>query len=564
MQAYLQYRAIRASVRNQLDQKDQEGYQRVLARGSSDPFRTQNPDQQQRQPDGTSLLPGIQLIEDTGSRNGEPSHIFLVDWESDHDVLNPRNFSLATKMMGTFIVSALAFVVSASSSIESAVLAQSSAAYHVSEVVASLFTAVFLLGFATGTLVSGPLSEILGRNAVYAISTSLFMLFVMGSGLSPNVGAKLACRFLAGVCGCPPLTCAGGTVADLWDPLEKTLAFPVYAILSFGGAILSPVIASYMGQGTLSWRWVNWIVLIMGGLVLGLVLLLQPETYSPLLLKWKAQHLRRLTGDPRYRSKLELGDTPLPSRIARACGRQFTLAVREPIILLLALYMTVLYIVLFTFFDGYAFIFTDVHGLSQPLTNIVWVAMYVGIMLAALLLPGIYSQYRRTRLAAEEGPGDHELSDASGDSNRRTPPAQKSSSSSPDPEHRLWYAMIGAPAIPISLFWMGWTDYRDISIWSPILGSGLFGFGSICVFISSYMYVIDAYEIYAASALGFMTVTRYFAAGGMTVVGIPFYRNLGVHWTLTILGVISAVMTPVPFVFWKFGRVIRGWSRFAV
>lgn len=78
------------------------------------------------------------------------------------------------------------------------------------------------------------------------------------------------------------------------------------------------------------------------------------------------------------------------------------------------------------------------------------------------------------------------------------------------------------------------------------------------------MYVIDSYDIYAASALGFMTVSRYAAAGGMTVVGVPFYKNMGVHYTLTILGCISVVMTVVPYVFYRYGRVIRGWSRYAV
>lgn len=78
------------------------------------------------------------------------------------------------------------------------------------------------------------------------------------------------------------------------------------------------------------------------------------------------------------------------------------------------------------------------------------------------------------------------------------------------------------------------------------------------------MYIIDVYEIYAASALGFLTVSRYCVAGGMSVVGIPFYRNLGVHWTLTILGIISAVMVPVPYIFWRFGRIIRGWSKYSV
>lgn len=78
------------------------------------------------------------------------------------------------------------------------------------------------------------------------------------------------------------------------------------------------------------------------------------------------------------------------------------------------------------------------------------------------------------------------------------------------------------------------------------------------------MYVIDSYAVYAASALSFVTLTRYLAAGGMTVVGIPFYQNMDPHWTLTILGAISALMVPVPFVFYYYGARIRVKSVYAV
>jgi hypothetical protein len=78
------------------------------------------------------------------------------------------------------------------------------------------------------------------------------------------------------------------------------------------------------------------------------------------------------------------------------------------------------------------------------------------------------------------------------------------------------------------------------------------------------MYIIDAYEIYAASALTFVTVTRYLAAAGMTVVGIPFYKNVGVHWTLTILACISLLLTPIPYVLYKYGYLIRRRSKYAV
>jgi len=122
----------------------------------------------------------------------------------------------------------------------------------------------------------------------------------------------------------------------------------------------------------------------------------------------------------------------------------------------------------------------------------------------------------------------------------------------------------GAVAIPLSLFWMGWTSYSWISIWSPLGASVLFGYGVLTIFISCYQYIIDSYEIYAASALASVTLIRYVAAGGMTVVGIPFYQNMGVHWTLTILGGISCLMVPVPYVFYIYGPKIRAKSRYAV
>lgn len=42
-----------------------------------------------------------------------------------------------------------------------------------------------------------------------------------------------------------------------------------------------------------------------------------------------------------------------------------------------------------------------------------------------------------------------------------------------------------------------------------------------------------------------------------------FYENLGVHWTLTILGAISALMVPVPYAFYRYGPKIRSWSKYA-
>lgn len=440
MQAYLQYRRIGQAVQKQLDDYPELAH---LPQDRGQAHQVPEQPETDTKPELSTLPPGIQPYHYTDPA-GKQSTIYLVTWADEHDTLNPQNYTLASRLAATLNVTALAFIVGAASSIESGVLPQNAAAFEVSDVVASLATGIYLLGFAAGSLVSGPLSEVLGRNAVYAGSLTLFMIWEMASGLAPNIGAQLAFRFLAGIFGCPPLTCAGGTVADLWNPLEKTLLFPMYAILSFGGPVLGPVIASWMGQGVLSWRWTSWIILIASGLVMATVILFQPETYSPLLLKWKAQQLRHRTGDNRFHARMELEKTALFTRMTGACFRQFELTMHEPIILLISLYMTIIYIVLFTFFDGYEYIYTDVHGLSQGLTNIVWVAMYCGIMLVALLVPLVYRWTKREfeAAAAEAEPG------VDGKKKVHT-----------RPENRLWFAMMGAPFIPIGLFWMGWTDY---------------------------------------------------------------------------------------------------------
>jgi hypothetical protein len=65
--------------------------------------------------------------------------------------------------------------------------------------------------------------------------------------------------------------------------------------------------------------------------------------------------------------------------------------------------------------------------------------------------------------------------------------------------------------------WIALTDtsQASISIWSPLSASVVIGFGAVCIFISSYMYIIDSYQAYAASALTFVTLVRYVAAGIM-------------------------------------------------
>ncbi|KAF2144652.1 uncharacterized protein K452DRAFT_325166 [Aplosporella prunicola CBS 121167] len=479
---------------------------------------------------------------DRRTHEGKGEQVFVVGWEGESDPLNPRNWSHVRRIGVTFQIAAIAFVVTAASAIDATILPQGAVALGVSEVTETLATAMYLIGFGVGSLVAGPFSETFGRNIVYMGSLMVWMIWIMASALAPNIGAQIVFRFLAGFCGSTPLVCAGGSISDIYNPIEKTYGFPMFATTAFGGPILAPVIGSYIGQSSLiSWRWSEWIMLITGALVLVLILLCMPETYSPLLLQWKAAHFRRITGDDRFRSEHEIVTATLFTRLKVALTRPFLMAT-EPIIAVMMLYLTVIYVVLFTFLDGYTFIFEETYHTSQGLANVIFAAMFVGILLALIMVPIVY---RKTVNELER--------------------VRAKGATHINPEIRLWFAMLGAaPAIPIGLFWMGWTDYENISIWSPIISSVLIGYGIIGIFLSAYMYVIDSYEMYSASALTFIALVRYLAAGGMTVVGVPFYKNMGTHYTCTILACIAAVLVPTPYVLYKYGHLIRAKSKYAV
>ena len=116
----------------------------------------------------------------------------------------------------------------------------------------------------------------------------------------------------------------------------------------------------------------------------------------------------------------------------------------------------------------YDFIFHMVYDVNEGITYVIFVGIFLGIASALALVPIVYHITRKQLMR-------------DGDSGKGEKLNQES---------RLLFAMIGAPFLPIGLFWLAWTDYASISIWSPILATVMIGFSIINVFLSAYMYII--------------------------------------------------------------------------
>lgn len=97
----------------------------------------------------------------------------VVNFDDDCDPLNPQNWSYGYKWMVTGAVSLTSFIVTGASAIDSEIVPQLMQSFGVGEEVALLGTALFMIAFGLGSLISAPFSEILGRNPVYIVSTLL-------------------------------------------------------------------------------------------------------------------------------------------------------------------------------------------------------------------------------------------------------------------------------------------------------------------------------------------------------------------------------------------------------
>ena len=376
-----------------------------------------------------ALFPGVKVLRRDESEDGV---VFVVNWK-ENDPSDPQHWSLARKWMATVTCCVIGIAMTLPTSVEGPAQNAFNAYYRVDPLAGSMTTGIFLIGIGVGSLFAGPFSETFGRNVIYLGALVLAMLFIMAKALAPNYGAAIAFRFLCALFAAAPMTVAGGTIGDVWQPHQIPFGLPFATFCAYSGPIMGPVVGAYTPE--IGFAWADWISMLIMGATIIFVLLAQPETYGPLLLEWRAKHLRDMTGDSRYCTE-HTSMSSLGPRLLTNLHRPFVMIWTEPIILVFTFYLVLLYFVLFTFLGGYEVIFTRTYDISTSLTYIIWVAMLPGVFIAMAMIPYIYSLTRKSA-------------------------AKSMAAGKPiQPEVSLYWAMAGASILmPISLFWMAWTCY---------------------------------------------------------------------------------------------------------
>ncbi|THH30533.1 hypothetical protein EUX98_g3669 [Antrodiella citrinella] len=459
----------------------------------------------------------------TGNRKQE---LLIVDWNGPDDPENPRNWRASRKWVATILVALYAFASPAASSMISPASDQFDEKFGVTqEVVSQIVTSVFVLAYAFGPLILGPLSELFGRNIVLQCSNLWFLIFNIACGAAQNQGELITFRFLAGLGGGAPLAIGGGLIADCFDLDERGVGLSIFAIAPLLGPVLGPLTGAWVAEKA-SWRWVFWSTSILTGVIQIFGVIFIRETYAPVLLARRANRIRKSTDNEKDspRDVQTIYDGPnrqWQNLIKIALVRPFVLFYREPIMQVLGVYMAFIYGLFYIFLTTLPTIFEGVYRQDIGIAGIHYIALGIGLVggchLCAFFQDKIYVRLQKQN----DGVGK--------------------------PEFRL-----------------RWTARANIHWIVPDIGLVFVGLGIIVPWLSINTYIIDAFTLYAASALATVMCLRSICGFGFPLFAPTMFDALGFGKADSILGAFAVLIgCPAPWLFWHFGERIRSASKYA-
>ncbi|KAJ6166523.1 MFS general substrate transporter [Penicillium chermesinum] len=431
-----------------------------------------------------------QLPPPAPTAKAESLNTTFVDWEGPNDPQNPFNWPTWRKTVQIGLMTFNTFITPLASSMLTPGVANILREFHSSsDIISSFLVSVYLLGY------------LYGRVPVYHACNAVLLIFTIACAVAQTLPQLMVFRFLAGVAGVCPLTIGAGTVADMVYREQRAGVMALWSMGPYMGPVIGPIAGGFLVEAT-NWRWVFWVLSITIGVVLVATVLCYRESYAPVLLTRKAARLRKETGDSNIRSKFE-NDERSPRRIFMAAlARPIKLLFTSPIVFLMALFAAITYGYLYLMFTTMTPIFEGIYGFSQGIAGLAYIGFGVGCLSGAAVIGPIAN-----RIAASH-----------------------TARGCFSPESRLLPMMYGCWALPIGLFWYGWSAQAHTHWIMPIIGTAIFGVGLVAVFSCVSAYLVESYLVYAASVTAANTCFRSLVGALLPLAGHRMYATLGLGW----------------------------------
>lgn len=354
-------------------------------------------------------------------------------------VENPREWSTRKKTRVTLILGlmVLSFTYLSTAFALSANSLQRQ--FNTTAEVITLGLSLYVLGFALGPLLMGPLAQFNGKRPVYVVSWILFTACCFVVSESNNLGAILAFRLLSSVAGASALNNVPASYGDMTTPAKYAPFFTCYGFSAFGGPALGGLVGAFVNERA-GWRWNLRHQAIFVAVVTVLSVLFVPETDHPRLkrlhdAKYVMQDKNQATSDKAQTSlavRLSSSLRSLGSAVSRSIKLPFQWLFADRVVLVISIYTSLLYAIIYDFFVIIPFAFVSIRHFNPESIGLIYIALFIGFSMAAGNYLFLQSAINR-RIRAKSG--------------KTVLP----------PETSLIHAIYGCALAPVGLFLFAWT-----------------------------------------------------------------------------------------------------------
>ncbi|KAJ3922465.1 MFS polyamine transporter [Lentinula edodes] len=472
---------------------------------------------------------GVAEIEIESTEQHDPLYI---EFEQG-DLRNPINFSRSKKWAITALACFSTLLASSNASTYNLGFDSMMVDLNCTEFQATVGLSLYALGFGIVPLVTASFSEEVGRQPLYYISATGVLLMYIAIALAHNIQTVLIARFIQGAFGSTWATMVGGTIADIWQSYERGLPMSFFAVAAVGGTGFGPIYAGWVEMNPrLQWRWIQWIQMIITGFYLVLVPLIMKETRSSIILMRIAKRMRKETGNPRYRARIEDERVKLSTLIWVSCTRPIHLLTTEPVVASFSIWIGFIWGVFFCLIESVGSVFRTVHGFNTGQVGTIFVTFVIGSLL------GFSTNFFQEHLYRQNYP-------------------------TRGPEARLYLTCCAAILVPCGMFIYAWSTFTYVPWIALTIGMTVFLYGTFIIYLAVFTYLADCYGPFASSALAGQSLCRNLAATVFPLFTQQMYAKLSYKWANTLFGCIACVLMPIPFILFFNGPRIRSRSKFS-
>ncbi|KAM3582225.1 hypothetical protein VKS41_005656 [Umbelopsis sp. WA50703] len=378
----------------------------------------------------------------------------------------------------------------------------------------------------------GALSDVWGRRPVYLSTMLVYVGACIGLAMNDKYWVLLVLRMIQAFGSSSVVAIGAGTISDICTPSERGGYMGYYSLGTTSGPVLGPVLGGVVSQA-LGWRWIFWVLAILGGSLFIVHFLFLNETLralvgngsgyaNPTPFQWLERRREKRRNGPKSERLTTATDKPKRST---PNPLQSLLYLREVDVVLLVLYYSFQYGAMYCFTTSVPALFSNIYGLDDMQIGLTYLANGFGCVVGSVAQGKLLD--RDFRIVALK----HGMDPSQVKGGKLTP------------EFPLEYARLRLSWIYILFFNVvlivyGWCLHVKAHLAIVLILHFILGVSSTALTNSIQTLMVDMFPGRSASIMASNNLIRCLFGAGATIIIDPALEKLGVGWSFTVVSLI--------------------------